>query len=212
MTKRAKRATVVADISVPLFKIAARFCGSKDRLAISGVFVRRHPKGGVVLVGTDGHRMIVLHDEHGSCSRPFTLDAKEGLKRARATDKSNEKIETRWQVGRRDSRKGWRLVPLVDERFPNWAAIPAQVAATRGGAVQSLNPKYVSDFMKVSAELQREQFPNINLVPGKRSSDPLLILFPSAPHAFAIVMPMLRRGDATLPAFIRPLLPRKRRA
>lgn len=207
MAKKSKRvAAVTADISVPLFKIAARFCSTEEtRSYISGVRIERHPDGGIVMVGTDGHRMVVIYDKRGRCSRPVTLEAKRGLKLARKADKSTVLEETRWRVATR-VRKGWLRLPTIDDPFPDWRRIPAKVATTRGGAIQTFNASYVADFMRIARELGGEDR-RVTLVPGKTDSDPLLVLFAAAPHVCAIVMPMLQKNLPTkLPAFMWPVI------
>lgn len=188
-----------ADISVPLFKIAARFCAGRERSAIAGVRVQRHPVRGVVLLATDGHRLIILHDEHGRCGRSFTMGAQEGLKRARAMDKSSVREETRWRIGGCKVGKSTARVPLIDETFPDWTRIPARIAATRGGAAQSFNPKYLAAFARVAADLTPGAIPSITLVPGKTMSDPLLVAvslrIACVRHAHADAYPK-QRSDA----------------
>src|SRR5436305_1867910 len=54
------------DVDANLFRAAA-VCQSTEevRSYLNGVFIRRHPKGGVLLVSTDGHRLFVGYDEKG---------------------------------------------------------------------------------------------------------------------------------------------------
>lgn len=211
--KPASKSRIVADVSVPLFLIAARFVSKEpEPAAINGVLVQRHPKQGVVLVGTDGHRMMVLHDEHGICRRPITLDVKVGVKVALAMNKSTPEYETRWKVTEGRKQRGEVRVPLVSEPFPDWIRIPHLVNKNRGSAAHTLNAKYFADFTRAAGDLvpvgleaARER-PQIRLVPGKEISDPLLILFPYAPFAFGVLMPMFERGEAKLPAFIKPMM------
>lgn len=201
---------IVADISVPLFLIAARFVSKlPERAAINGVFVQRHPKKGVVLVGTDGHRMLVLHDAHGSCRRSITLDVKVGAKVARAQNKTSDNYETRWKVTEGKKQRGEVRVPLVSERFPNWLAIPRQVTKHKGGAAPTVNAKYLADFAKAAGDLAPAMLPRIRIVPGEEFGDPLLILFPNVSIGFGVLMPMFLPEAAALPDFIKPMMKRK---
>lgn len=211
MSKKAKHIRAQADISVPLFKIAARFCSREAaRKAISGVRIERHPQGGVALIGTDGHRMIIIRDERGRCARPFTLEAKRGLKLARRHDVSTATSETRWRVSS-VTRKGWQRVPTIEAEFPNWRSIPANVAPTRGGAVHSVNARYVADFARVAVELGGK-FPRVNWIAGKDAEDPVLFVFPSSPHVCGVLMPMMKADGKRLPAFVHAMLGPKRKS
>lgn len=208
MARKPLSTGVIADVSVRLFKIAARFV-SRDphRENISGVFLQPHPKRGCVLVATDAHRILILHDEHGSCRRSMTLSVK-GLKIAQSQDKSTRESETRWQVreGKNKPRKGERCVPLVNLLFPKWLHIAERIAATRGGSTPAVNPIYLADFARAAKELQHGPYPSICLVPGETAHDELLILFPDAPHAVGVLMPMRIFGAGDLPAFLEQML------
>lgn len=226
MAKRAKVGQATADISVQLFMIAARFVAEESKVkneppetarlrgAISGVYVQRHPKSGILLVGTDGHRMMVLHDEYGKCSRSMTLDVKVGLKVARGAKPSTDKAETRWRV--RDGgkkRKGESRVPLIGDQYPDWLKIPSLISVTRGGAVAAFNPKYIADFTRVAQHIQpHDKHPQIAFALGNSPSQPLLVLFPGQPNVFGVIMPMAYSDDPGLPKFILPMLSAKTKA
>ena len=59
------------DVNAMLFK-AARECQSSEetRYYLGGVYVQPHPERGALLVATDGHRLIAIHDETGICEKP----------------------------------------------------------------------------------------------------------------------------------------------
>jgi hypothetical protein len=203
---------IIADISVPLFKIAARFTSHEpERAYLCGVRIVKHPKLGILMVATDGHRMLVIHDSNGRCTHPMTLDAKHGRKVARSMDKSTDDEETRWRVrdGRNKIQKGERRTPLIDLPYPEWINIPKKVATTRGGAAFAVNSIYLADFARAARELSPKQHPRIRCVPGESGADPVLVQFPNSPHVFGVLMPMLDHTTNDLPSFIAPLLAAK---
>ena len=58
---------MICSINCDMYKIAVEISAKKDnRTYLCSVHVERHPEGGIVIVATDGHRMIVMYDEHGS--------------------------------------------------------------------------------------------------------------------------------------------------
>ena len=56
-------------VNADLFKLVhAAISKEETRYYLNGVFIEPHPVGGAVLVATDGHRMLVAHDEKGEVS------------------------------------------------------------------------------------------------------------------------------------------------
>jgi hypothetical protein len=148
--------------------------------------------------------IIKMRGQHGSAKTEF-LHAVARLARG---------FGMRTELGK--NLTGWQRVALVDEDFPRWEGIPAKVARTRGGAAQTLNPKYVAEFMRAARDLsrardlRREKFACVTLVTGKSNTDPLLLLFPDAPHAFALIMPVKVKIGGALPGFMKRVLRRAR--
>lgn len=196
----------IADISIPLFRIACGFVSKEPaREPISGVRIEPHPERGVLLVATDGHRIIVLHDVHGYCRKPMTLDAKQGLKAARADDKQIKGQESRWRIT--DGRpagglKRWRLPD--DQKYPEWMKV-IRALPKRGGEPTTFNARYIASFVAAARALDAEN-PEIQIVPGANCNDGMIVLFPQAPHAFGILMPMYSHADGSLPTFVQQLL------
>lgn len=58
----------------------AMFMAKRDiRYYICGIHVMPHPEQGVYIVGTDGHRLAIWHDQKGQCDKPRTLTITTGL-------------------------------------------------------------------------------------------------------------------------------------
>lgn len=60
------------------FGIAAQTCAKGDvRYYLDGVNIEPGPDGkGAVMVGTDGHRLIAMHDADGICKQNLILNAR----------------------------------------------------------------------------------------------------------------------------------------
>lgn len=202
------------DISSDLFRIAAMFVargGLCGRSALGGVRIEPHPERGVVLIATDGRRMIALHDCRGRINRPVTL-AYAGVK---ACPKLEPGRENRWRIrgGAGTRRAGETAVAILPEPYPDYlvvmrAACTPQAATTC--VPREFNRKYMADFARAAAMLQAGDDPaRIVLLPGKDRLDPIIILFPCAPHACGLLMPMLGTHNGQLPKFISSMLRRR---
>ncbi len=57
-----------------------KFMAKKDiRYYLMGIHIEPDPKGGAILVATDGHRMLVIKDKTAQCSESATKALRESL-------------------------------------------------------------------------------------------------------------------------------------
>lgn len=205
---------IIADVAVRFIKIAARFASHEhERAYICGVHICPHPRKGAVIVATDGHRMFVIHDAKGRCKSPITLQRGPAAALAKKQDKTTAVMQTRWKIvgkGGRVALQGYVALPLVDEGFPDWKHVVRVVHKARGASACVINPKLISDFAAAARELQHGLI-SMRVVPGATPSDPLMIYFPEAPHAFGVLMPMKDDGTSALPVFMKQMLDTKAR-
>lgn len=74
MSKKAEKNTSYISVDAGAFAYANRFKGIKDiRYYLNGVFIEPLVGGGVNIVGTDGHRIVVIHDPNGECKEPVII-------------------------------------------------------------------------------------------------------------------------------------------
>lgn len=60
----------IVNVNALYFHVAAMVASTEEtRYYLNGVFIKAHPKVGAILVATDGHRIIVIHDEHGTAPK-----------------------------------------------------------------------------------------------------------------------------------------------
>jgi hypothetical protein len=81
-----------------LFRIAMQ-CASKEetRYYLRGVYVQPHHVKGVTMVATDGHKLIVLHDESGSADESAIINLGDALKLCKP--KRNERHDVVIETG-----------------------------------------------------------------------------------------------------------------
>lgn len=207
-------------VEARLFAAALR-CVAKPGLGrsyLEGVFVEPHPDGGAVLVSTDGHRMLVIHDVNGKCGKPAIVAAAKPIRTALTGVKPASALTVDTDGGVEVVDASYRAAngTLTDAVYPDWRAIPRQLAALpkrqQSGAA-TFNSQYLADFGGI-AKLLADDGTNAVRVIGFGDGNPALINFVKAPHAFGILMPMRQGEDLNgFPAFMRALTaPTKRKA
>jgi hypothetical protein len=68
------RRNLMLTFSTEMYRVALDFASKEQtRYYLQGVYVQRHPKEGVLLVSTDGHRMICIHDQNGFVDEPGAI-------------------------------------------------------------------------------------------------------------------------------------------
>jgi len=145
-------------------------CTETTRYYLAGFYVERDPVKGVRIVATDGHRMVVFHDETGLClagQGAIVALPKEAVRLC--------KPGTRWEPQLRyvevnlgantatihvgDPREGSTPVGtfnnvLVDGTFPDYRRVIPELPSPGSGkcrpAVQSYRTSYLADFAKVA--------------------------------------------------------------
>ncbi|MBX3579980.1 MAG: hypothetical protein KF723_22480 [Rhizobiaceae bacterium] len=211
MAKRIAKTGI--DISARMF-YAALVCVSTEetRYYLNGVHVEPHPEKGVVLVATDGLRMIVIHDEAGYAGRKAIIPADKILVEALARSTKEEDARLFIDV------KGIIAFPsgnyiaanntLIDGTYPEWTVVVEPVLAamkTRKVAHSCFNPRLITSFVQVATRLKLGDFPSIKIVTTEEGA-PSLILFAKSDSVFGLLMPMRSDIGGTLPIFMKPIL------
>ena len=126
------------------------------RYYLNGVFIEPHEKGGVVVVGTDGHRMLMVNDFEGEIDEPriiafpskcLTRMRLRGSREATlhlSDDGQSVLVEVMFANGNVESFDA----KIVDGKYPDWQSVtPVKLPSRPVGF--SANPHYVSHFGKV---------------------------------------------------------------
>lgn len=202
---------------------AAAICIGKDetRYYLQGVRIEPHHDKGALLIATDGHRLIVIHDVEGECTKAATVALPKEMQPACVEWVTADGFDEEWDEpttsktlgndrvlkvdddGRAEIERHFRALQdcRVDGDYPDWRKVmPARTEGPHAAAM--FKGQYVKDFSAIS-ELLTEGNSGVRLVGGATPNDPALVLF-SKPSAFGVLMPIKSDKEATytLPPFM----------
>ena len=185
-----------AIVNAEMFRTAHAFVSKEEtRYYLQGVYVHKHQLAGVLLVVTDGHRMLVIHDKDGSTDLDgviVKLD-KDALAKCKADRREigsrKLRIEGDGEVtvladGGETPVASYRNC-IIDGTFPDYTRV---VPRETSGEPATFNGHYLGDFGKASQELSGLKSGGFRIL--ENGDDPALIRFTSADHAFGVLMPM----------------------
>lgn len=213
-----------------LFRIAA-LCRSKEetRYYLQGVFVKPHHAVGVTLTATDGHRLIVIHDETGFADECAIVRlGADALKQCKP--KRGERRIVRIETGSKDAdvccaEADGALQPFakafdirVDGAFPDYRRVVPKAFGAAGAP--HFAGAYISTFAAIAGELAthflawssrdisiyRKDAMRILSDAEDPNGAPAIVLWPYTPQAFGVLMPIaLKDATAdTLPTWFAP--------
>lgn len=201
------------DVSAPLFRAVSEFQSREEtRYYLNGVYVQKHPERGALLIGTDGHRMLIAHDVDGVCKKPAIISSSADTFRPIGKDPAIKLSMTEDGIvtcGHYRSIKSC----IIDGTYPDWARVVrplVDLAKKRehGKPVfepASFNAQYLADFHKIHKHLSTGQ--SAVKVVSFDKKDPALVLIPNQPHVFGVLMPLHNHNDDfAVPAFMRLVL------
>lgn len=200
-----------------LFAVASRFTSIEEtRPYLQGVYVEPHRGTGVMLVATDGTRLIGIHDTEGFAEKPAivrlsktTLAACSGRKTDRTKyGNAQLKVDADADGYATVSQNGLTLKTqtdtLVDGVFPDWRrAVPSF-----GTKVDDVTPSFQEEHLK-------SFLPVGKLLTGKDSlisihpygqHEPALITWPVLVNAFGVLMPTRGLSTKGVPHFMKEIL------
>lgn len=194
------------DVNARLVHAASLWAGHVFRPEINGVFVHRHPKGGVVIVATDGRRIFVARDIEGACDAPFVIDMDKPLAKALSKARADDRLTFEGDTAVLSSQRFPAAVsPLA---FPNYRrAIEQLVAAVQIGQTTpaTFNGKYLADLERMRKRLGlKDDSTGIKIVTFADSA--ALILWPGEPRAFGALMSMRDVTGPYVPAWMKPVM------
>lgn len=213
--------TMNITIDARLFTACARVQSQEEvRYYLNGVYVQPHPNKGALMIATDGHRMMVAHDEDGTCIKPAIVKLPKEALSYKFKDAPNDlklSVSTDGIASLGTFRS--EAPVLIDGTFPDWAAVIRPVLANAKkrfygkellGAA-SFSGKYLASFGSIADFLKGVKEGTPIRIISHNEADPALVLFPNDSRVFGILMPMRASvpGNA-LPAFMQDVLePRK---
>lgn len=152
---------MIARVNSMAIKVASPFMAKDDiRYYLNGINIRPLEDGSVMLVATDGHRYVVVRDEHGYCEREIIAAvSKDGLKHAGGENTfdvmSNGEAKVLDKVA----------MPLfiqpgnsiIDGAFPRIENVASTLGYSEGIA-GTVNPKYLADALKIGEYFKTIRF------------------------------------------------------
>jgi len=210
-----------------LFDLAyAAVSKEETRYYLNGVHIEAHPQKGALLVSTDGHRMVCIHDVDGVCDEPVIVKLPEYVRRLckdkkaslgidRAVLEIDAKLNSATVSVETVNAKGdvTRTAPLVtaykcliEGTFPDWRKVipsgemePMQMAA--------FSPRLLADLGRFGTHFRDNSLSGIGAMyflraKGKEGMHPTVVRFSGIGHVFAVLMPMRADFEVSMPGFL----------
>lgn len=190
----------------------AMLCASTEetRYYLNGVYVEPHHENGVLLVATDGHRLIVIHDANGVCNGlPVIIRRDKDFLKACKTDRKAEypriveiendiaSVKVPDVEGNTNGISAAQMAsPFIDGTYPDYRRV---VPDYHEGQCGAFNSSYLADFGKIAAELTGQRQAHIKLR-AKDETSPALVQL-NTPIAFGVLMPIRDTSPTGLPDF-----------
>lgn len=215
---------MIRNVSADLFRIVAAYRSNEaTRSHLAGVYVQPHPCGGVYLVATDGHRMLVVYDAGAECDRPAIIACPSDLLKACKSKpvrvRRSAAADAEAMGPRKLSLSSGRVSVLcegamvyqggadgeIDGTFPDWQrVVPTMdsVPMDQRSVVPAFNPTYLEGFGETARALGDvlDTRPVVRLVPcGFHAA---IVLFQGCNEAFGVLMPAAAAAEPAMPAFL----------
>jgi hypothetical protein len=143
---------MIARVNAMAIKVAFPFMAQNDiRYYLNGINVRPLEDGAVMIVATDGHRYVVIRDQHGYAEKEVILSIKkDGLKTCNA--KSTLDVMSNGSAMVNDENGQAQFIQpgnsLVEGNFPRIENVASAIGYSEGisGAI---NPAYLKDALAI---------------------------------------------------------------
>lgn len=156
-------------VNANLFRIAYTCASTEEtRYYLNGVLVEPLPDGGVLLVTTDGHRLLCIYDRDGMAKQPTIVQLKKEALRSCVKPKIGNRYLEIVDETKPDSaasiieeivleeieRTPIASSPkaIVDGTFPDYRRVVPKTLGEKS-IVGGFNPLYVADFATIAADL-----------------------------------------------------------
>jgi hypothetical protein len=192
-------------ITAKYIPLLAEFVAKQDRYYINALKVEPHPDGGILLVATDGHTLMVVHDTEGTtngewlCALPTKI-VQACAKRGRKNDIFSKPKHLHFigevgyvMSGEGDPRQIGQLhietayCKIIDAKFPDWRkAVPRKPKALNRTCV---NITYLARLLKLTKLGDYKYQEGVQLF--QENSRGAVIVRPiGVPEMMVLVMPM----------------------
>lgn len=210
-------------LTADLLRIAYTCVSSEEtRYYLNGVCIQRAPTGGALLITTDGHRLICVHDADATGDIPNGAivhihkaqvstfkTGKEGRKdntprRVAITlgATASAPVSAKFSEGSRDICEIY--LSQIDGSFPDWRRVVPRIEPDAKQETGCFNASYIADFAEVAsafAAMKQARVAPMTMA-CQQADAPALVRWGDAP-AFGVLMPIRGDEDAEqLPAWL----------
>lgn len=193
-------------VNARLFRAVAAFVSSDEtRYYLQGVHIEPHAKGGVIMVATDGKKLMCVWDKDGAMKgeNPIVKLDKAALNACKAV--RGEQGDRRILIeGKTATIQDHERNPVataynvtVDGTFPAWRRVMPNVEKPSSGAY---NAEYLAEFGKAAKELTETKQGLISIYGDEGNA--AVIRFIDAPYAFGLLFPVRWRDGKGVPDFM----------
>jgi DNA polymerase III sliding clamp (beta) subunit (PCNA family) len=174
-----------------------KFMAKKDiRYYLMGIHIEPDPKGGAILVATDGHRMLVIKDKTAQCSESAIFSIQRGIERF---CKDDEGYATICQESQRltifsGAGKEVFLQPekclIVGSKFPDWKRVMPDFTKLEQKSMSFCKPEYLADAVLVHPGNKSRIAGYGCRVWAESENSSVIVEYSGHPEYVAIIMPL----------------------
>lgn len=210
-------------VNANLVRLANYVVGKEfTRYYLEGVRIEPHPDGGVFVVATDGHRLVVAHDPDGHADESaivkipkFMLSECKTPKMFGSTRNLLVDVEAQYaklvevntfkdgETQQDDIASAYKVI--VDHKdYVDWKrVVPTEV---KPAASVGFNPRYLKDLSSLGEDIAKtvkgSQASFIIFTTAETGRGPCLVRFEGVDNIFAVLMPMVVNGVVPFPPFM----------
>lgn len=188
-----------AFVDVELVRRALKFAAKDDvRYYLVSVCIQPSKSGGVLVMATDGHCALVLHDRNGKADKSYILPFSKGRNEKGLAERgaTHVVVSPEGAITVVDQYVQKRFIcpeSLIDAKYPDIKAAMGDLGGYEAGIKGGFNPAYMQRAIDSAGKGRYQN--DIRFFSKKSGGENSAILF-TTQHGFGLVMPM--RDDAAL--------------